>query len=204
MDVSVLVEKLSFKSLGLSFSSKFDSYTAAIAKTASKKIGTLIGTIRFFLLRLLFICKKNTIRPYIKYCCHVLACASSYYLDMLGKLQKRICRTVGPLHAASHHRSSSTCSHIKYFLQVLLWLMFIWTGWTDSASLFSWKVHLLCWRFLDFSATLSRRYKDVYAKRFFPRAVRLWNSLSAECFPLNYDLTSFIFRFLLRRIFVCF
>ena len=58
MDGSVLVEKPSFKSLGLFFSSKYDSYTAAIAKTASKKIGTLIRTIRFFLLRLLFICKK--------------------------------------------------------------------------------------------------------------------------------------------------
>ena len=58
MDGSVLVEKPSFKSLGLFLSSKYDSYTAAIAKTASKKIGTLIRTIRFFLLRLLFICKK--------------------------------------------------------------------------------------------------------------------------------------------------
>ena len=33
--------------------------------------------------------------------CHVLAGAPSYYLELLDKLQKRICKTVGPLLAAS-------------------------------------------------------------------------------------------------------
>ena len=42
MDGSVLEEKLSFKMLGLTFSSKLDwgSYIISFAKTASKKIGT--------------------------------------------------------------------------------------------------------------------------------------------------------------------
>ena len=41
MDGSVLEEKLSFKRLGLTFSSKLDwgSYIICIAKTASEKIG---------------------------------------------------------------------------------------------------------------------------------------------------------------------
>ena len=41
MDGSVLEEKLSFKMLGLTFSSKLDlgSYIISFAKTASKKIG---------------------------------------------------------------------------------------------------------------------------------------------------------------------
>ena len=37
----------------------------------------------------------------MKYCCHVWAGTSSCYLDLLDKLQKQICRTVGPLLAAS-------------------------------------------------------------------------------------------------------
>ena len=49
MDGSVLEEKSSFKMLGLTFSFKLDwgSYIISIAKTASKKIGALIGSIKF-------------------------------------------------------------------------------------------------------------------------------------------------------------
>ena len=32
----------------------------------------------------------------MEYCCHVWTGASSCYLELLDKLQKRICRTVGP------------------------------------------------------------------------------------------------------------
>ena len=35
------------------------------------------------------------------YCCHVWADASSCYLELFDKLQKRICRTVGPSLAVS-------------------------------------------------------------------------------------------------------
>ena len=46
---SVLEEKSSFKMLELSFSSTLDwgSYNVCIAKTASKKIGTLIRSMEF-------------------------------------------------------------------------------------------------------------------------------------------------------------
>ena len=49
MDESVLEEKSSSKMLGLTFSSKLDwgSYMISIAKTASKKIGALIHSIKF-------------------------------------------------------------------------------------------------------------------------------------------------------------
>ena len=57
MDGSVLKENSSFKMLGLTFTSKLDwcSYIIYIAKTVSKKIGALIRSINFFLLRLLCI-----------------------------------------------------------------------------------------------------------------------------------------------------
>ena len=49
MDESVLEEKSSFKMLRLTFSSKLDwaSYIISFAKTASKKIGALICSMRF-------------------------------------------------------------------------------------------------------------------------------------------------------------
>ena len=37
----------------------------------------------------------------MEYCCHVWAGVPSYYLELLDKLQKRICRTAGPSHVAS-------------------------------------------------------------------------------------------------------
>ena len=49
MDGSVLEEKSPFEMLGLTFSTKLDwgSYIISIAKTASKKIGALIGSMKF-------------------------------------------------------------------------------------------------------------------------------------------------------------
>ena len=98
MDWSVLEEKLSFKMLGLTFSSKLDwgSYIISIAKTASKKIGALIRSMEFLSPEVaLYLC-KTTIQPCMEYCCHVWAGAPSCYLELLNKLQKWICRTVGP------------------------------------------------------------------------------------------------------------
>ena len=45
----------------------------------------------------------------------------------------------------------------------------------------------------DFSVTIPRCYKDVYANSFFPRTARLleFSSLPTECFPLTYDLNDF-------------
>ena len=44
---------------------------------------------------------KSTIRPCMDYCCHVFPGAPRCYLELLEKLQKRICKTVGPSYAAS-------------------------------------------------------------------------------------------------------
>ena len=49
MDGSVLEEKSSFKMQGFTFASKLDwgAYIICIAKTASKKIGAVIGSVKF-------------------------------------------------------------------------------------------------------------------------------------------------------------
>ena len=103
IDESVLEEKSSFKIMGLTFSSKldWDSSIISIAKTASKEIGALVRSMKFLSPEVaLYLC-KSTIRPCMEYCCHVWAGAPSCYLELLDKLQKRICRTVGPSLAAS-------------------------------------------------------------------------------------------------------
>ena len=103
MDGPVLKEKSSFKILKLTFSSKFDwgSYIISLAKTATKKIGALICSMEFLSLEVVLYLYKSTIHPCMEYCCYVWAGASSCYLQLLDKLQKWICRTVGPSLAAS-------------------------------------------------------------------------------------------------------
>ena len=124
MDGSLLEEKTSFKMLGLTFSSKLDwgSYTVSIAKTASKKIGALIRSMNFPSPEVALYLYKSTIRPCMEYWCHVWAGAPSCYLELLDKLQKWICRTVGPSLAVSleplaHRRNVASLSifHRYYF-----------------------------------------------------------------------------------------
>ena len=103
MDGSVLEEKSSFRMLGLTFCSKLDwgSYIISIAKTASKKLGALIRSMKFLSPEVALYLYKSMICPCVEYCCHVWACAPSRCLELLDKLEKRICRTVGPSLAAS-------------------------------------------------------------------------------------------------------
>ena len=83
---SVLEEKSSFKMLGLTISSKLDwgSYFIFIAKTASKKIGALIHSMKFLSPEVALYLYKSTIHPCMEYCCHVWAGAPSYYLELLA------------------------------------------------------------------------------------------------------------------------
>ena len=54
-------------------------------------------------------------------CCHVSAGAPSYYLELLDKLQKRICRTVGPSLAASLEPLAQVDVHLNW----LNWFHFL-------------------------------------------------------------------------------
>ena len=103
--------------LGLNFSSKLDwgSYIISIAKSASKKIGALVRSMKFLSPEVaLYLC-KSTIQLFMEYCCHVQPGAPSFYLELLDKLQNRICRTVGPSIATSleplpHRRNVASLS----------------------------------------------------------------------------------------------
>ena len=166
MNGSVLEQKTSFKMLGLTISSKldWDSYIVSIAKTASKKIEALIRSMKFLSPEVALYLYKSTIRPCMEYCCHVWASAPSCYLELLDKLQKRICRTVGPSLAASleplaHRRNVASLSlfYRYYFgrcsseLAELVPLPYS----RGRSTRYSDRLH-------DFSVTIPRCYKDVY------------------------------------------
>ena len=117
MNGSIFEEKSSFKMLGLTFSFKLDwgSYIISIAKTASKKIGALIRSVKFLSPEVVLYHYEPTIWPCMEYCCHVWTGAPSSYLELFDKLQKRLYWTIGPSHVASleplaHHQNVASLS----------------------------------------------------------------------------------------------
>ena len=195
MNGSVLEQKTSFKMLGLTFFSKLDwgSYIVSIAETASKKIEALICSMKFLSPEVALYLYKSAIWPCMEYCCHVWTGAPSCYLKLLDKLQKWICRTVGPSLAASleplaHHQNVASLSlfYRYYFARCSSELaQLVPLPYSQGRSThYSDRLH-------DFSVTITRHYKDVYVNSFFPQTARLWNSLPIECFPLTYNLNGF-------------
>ena len=84
--------------MGLSFSSKldWDSYIVSITKSTSEKIGALVHFMKFLSLEVALYLHKCTTRLCVEYCCKVLTGAPDCCLELLGKLQKQLYRTVGP------------------------------------------------------------------------------------------------------------
>ena len=119
--------------------------------------------------------------------------ARSCYLELLDKLPKRICRTVGPSLAASceplaHCRNVASLSlfYRYYFGRCSSELtQLVAPPYSQGrSSRYSDRLH-------DFFVTIPTCYKDVYVSGFFPCTARLWNSLPTKCFPLTYVLSCF-------------
>ena len=136
---------------------------------------------------------KFTVHPCMEYCCHVWAGATSCFLEFLDKLQKWICRTVGPslatsLESLAHRRSVTSLSlfYRCYFgrcsseLAQLVPLPFFVGGWL--VILIDYMIFLS--PFLDVT-------RMSMSTVFFNRTTRLWNSLPIECIPLVYYLSGF-------------
>ena len=83
--------------LALAFSSKlyWGSYIISVAKTAFKKIGVLICSMKFLSPEVTLYLYKSMIWPGVEYCCHALAGVLTFCLELLDKLQKCLCRTAG-------------------------------------------------------------------------------------------------------------
>ena len=179
----------------LVLSSKLDwsSSIVCFAKSASKRIRALICSMkcRFFEVAL-YDC-RSIMWSCMEYCFHLWAVALSCYLELLDKLQKQICRTVGPSPASSLE-SLLPCGNVAslslfyryyfdrclYELTQLVPLRYFW----GRSTCYSEALH-------SFSVRILRCYMDVYVNIFFSRTGRFWNSLSVECFPLTYDPSGF-------------
>ena len=83
MDGFALGEKLSFKMLRLTFSSKLYWFSYITAKTASKKIGAFICSMKFLSPEVALYLSKSTIQPCMEYCCHIWAGAPSLLLGII-------------------------------------------------------------------------------------------------------------------------
>ena len=181
--------------LGLTFSSKFDwsSYIISVAKTASKKIGALIHFMKFFSPEVVLYFYKPTICPCMECCCHIWAGAPSCYFELLDKLQRWICQTIGPSLAVS----LESLAHRRNVASLSLFCRYYFGRCSSELALqvplpFSRGRSTHCSdRLHDFSVAIPRCYKDVYVNSFFPCTARLWNSLPIECFPLTYNLNGF-------------
>ena len=146
---------------------------------------------------------KSIICPCMENCCHVWAGAPISYLELLDKLQKRICKIVGPSLAASleplAHRQNvvSWSLFCKYYFGRCFSELAQLVSLPFSQGRSTWYSNKL----LDFSATIPRCYKDVYVKFLSLHSWNLWNSLPIECFSLTYNLNGFksrIYRHLLN------
>ena len=192
----------------------FTLYIICIAKTAPKIIGVLISSMELLSPEVALYLYNSTMWPCMEYCWHVWASALGCYLELLDKLQKQICRTVGPSLAASleplaYHLNVASLSRtvapslaaslepLAYHQNVAILSLFYSYYFSRCSSELCQLVPLAysrgrstCYsdRLHDFCVTIPRCYKDVYVISFSPCTARLWNSLSIECFPLTYDL----------------
>ena len=170
--------------LGLVFSSKLD-WGCYIISTA-KKIGALIRSMKFLFPEVALYLSKSTIHPCMEYCCQVWAGAPSYFLELLNKLQKRICRTVGPSLAASFEPLAHCQNVASLSLFIGITLEDVLQNWLNLFQFLFLKGGLVA-ILIDcrISVTIPRCYKDVYVNSLDsgilylqnPHTVRLQNSL---------------------------
>ena len=129
----------------------------------------------------------------MEYFCHVWAGAPNFYLELLNKLQKLICRTVRPTLAAS----LEPLAHCQSVASLSLFYRYYFGRWSSELAqlvplpYFQGRSACYSERLRDFSVTIPRCYKNVYVNSSFHCQARLRNSLPIECFPLIYDLNGF-------------
>ena len=207
MSSTELHEETSFRLLGLTFTPTMDwkPYIQSIAKAASRKVGSLFRAQRFLSPESILYLYKSTIRPCMEYCSHIWGGAPmSKGLDLLDRVQKRVVNLVGKelcagLLTLSHRRNvASLCLLYKYYYRKCS---------SELADLVPPKrVTVRSTRFSEqmhrHTLSLPKCRTGYYTSSFFPRTATIWNSLSNECFPTDYDLTAFkgrVNKFLLQQ-----
>ena len=120
---------------------------------------------------------------------HVILLSCLIWWELLDKLQKRICRTVGPPEPFAHRQNIASLS---------LFYSYYFDEWSSELvelvplpSLFFKEASCYTDRSHDFSVIISRCYKDVYVNSFCPRTATLRHYVPIECLPLTCDLNGF-------------
>ena len=119
--------------------------------------------------------------------------APSCYLELLDKLQKRICRVVCPSLAAS----LEPLTHCQNVASLILFYRYYFGRCSFELALlvplpYS-RGRSTCYSdgLHDFSITIPRCYKDIYINSFFLHTARLWKSLPIEFSLFTCDLNGF-------------
>ena len=181
--------------LGLPYSSKLDqgSYIISIARTASKKIGALICSMKSLSPEVALYHYKSNIRlawdtvvmSEIVFLAATKKCQIRNKNGYVGLLELHLLPLLNPC-------SSSKCSQLKFFLGITS--VDVHLSCLDLLHFVTLVGGLLVIDYMIFAATIPICYKDVCDNSFFPRTARLWNRLFIECFRLIYDLNGFMSR----------
>ena len=167
------------------------SYKISIVITASKIIGALIHSMKFFSAEAALYLYKSTTQPCMQYCSHVWTDIPSRYLEMLDK-RSLICKAVGPSFPVSleplvycQNVASLSLFYRQYFGTCSCELTKLAHCYSQSRSTYySDILH-------DFSVAIPMFYKDEYVNNPFSCTTKLLTSLPIEGFPLTYDLNGF-------------
>ena len=174
IDRSVLEEKSSFKMLVLPSKLDWSSSIVCFAKSVSKRIRALIRSMKCRFLEVALYDCRSTMWSCMEYCFYFWAVALSCYLELLDKLPKQICRTVGPSPASSLESlvprgNVASLSHFYryYFGRCLSEL-------TQLVPLLYCRGRSTCYSeaLHGFSVTILRCCKDVYVNISFSRTGR--------------------------------
>ena len=114
----------------------------------------------------------------------------SFYLH---KLQKWICRIIGPSLAVFLELLAHCWNVANWRLSYKHYIGRFWSEFAELAPLIHSRGRCTHYSnsLLDFSVVIPRCYKDVYVNSFIHCTTKIWSFLPAKCLPLTYDLNGF-------------
>ena len=167
-----------------SFQLDWSPYIFYIAKTVSKKIGASIRFMKLLSPVVVLSSYKSTVNTCMKYNCYACTGAPSCCLDMLDKLYKWVCRTVGTILLPLWDPYSMGKTQIAYVFPIGIILVDVpqnYLNWFLFFTLVGSPLAIL----IDIMNFLS---SYIYVNSFIPCTDRILNFLPAEYFPLTYDM----------------